>query len=140
LDLLAPLVRVGLGIIPLVLALTLVRTLPLRTVIAFVFVAASTAAAGMLAGGHLIADPALGGRYFFATAAVDALLAVAGVVARRRTAALLGGALIGAAVFSFSIPAPPDVDWAAHAHCISGATPCVVPAYPPNLSVGWPGD
>ena len=139
LDLLAPLARVGLGIIPLVLALTLVRTLPLRTVVAFAYVAAATAAAGMLAGGHSIADPVLAGRYFFATAAVATLLAVAGVVARRPTAALLGGALIGAAVFSFSIPAPPDVDWAAHAHCIGGAAPCVVPAYPPNLSVSWPG-
>jgi hypothetical protein len=139
LDLLAPLWRVGLGIIPIVLALTLIRTLPIRTVLVFAYVAAATAAAGMLAGGHLVADPALGGRYFFATAAVAALLAVAGVVARRRTAGLLAGALIGATLVSFSIPAPPDVDWAGHARCIGGTAPCVVPAYPPNLSVSWPG-
>jgi hypothetical protein len=139
LDLLAPLWRVGLGIIPIVLALTLVRTLPLRTVLTFVYLAAVTAAAGTLAGGHIIADPAMSSRYFFATAAVAALLAVAGLAARRRTAALLGGVLLGAALLSFSIPAPPDVDWADHAHCIGGPTACVVPAYPPNLSVTWPG-
>jgi len=138
-DLLAPLGRIGLGIIPIVLAITLVRALPLRTVLAFAYLAAATAAAGTLAGGHLLADPAMGGRFFFATSALAALLAVAGVVARCRTAALLGGALIVAALFSFSIPAPPDVDWADHAHCIGGPAACVVPAYPPNLSVTWPG-
>jgi hypothetical protein len=139
LDPFAPLGRVGLGIIPIVLALALVRALPPRTLLAFVYLAASTAAAGTLAGGHLIADPSQGGRFFLATAAVAALLAVAGLVARRRTAALLGGALFAAVLSSYSIPAPPDVDWASHARCIGGPTACLVPAYPANLSVTWPG-
>ena len=139
LDLLAPLGRVGLGVIPIVLALTLVRTLPLRTVLSFVYLAAVSAAAGTIAAGDVIADPSRAGRYFLATAAVATLLAVAGVVARRRTAAFLGGALIGAALLSFSIPEPPDVDWAGHAQCIGGPVACVVLAYPPNLSVTWPG-
>lgn len=139
LDLLAPFERIGLGIIPIILAIALVRALPLRTVMAFVYLAAVTAAAGTLAGGRLIADPAMSSRYFFAIAVVAALVAVAGAVARRRAGMLLGGALIGAAVLSFSIPAPPDVDWARNAHCIGGPSPCVVPAYPPALSVVWPG-
>jgi len=140
LDLLAPLSRVGIGIIPILLALALVRTLPPRTVLTFVYLAAVTAAAGTLAATRdVIADPALAGRFFFATAAVVALLAVAGVVARRPAAALLCAVLIGAALFSFAIPEPPDVDWADHAHCIGGPVACLVPAYPPNLSVSWPG-
>lgn len=57
----------------------------------------------------------------------------------RRTAIVLSGVLVGAALFSFSIPAPPDVHWADHAHCIGGPVACVVPAYPPQVSVAWPG-
>ncbi len=138
-DLLAPLARVGLGIIPIVLAITLVRTLPLRTVLTFVYVAAATAAAGTLAAGHLAAYPDLVGRYFFATAVVVTLLAIAGAVALRRTGAVLCGLLIGAALFSFSLPEPPDIHWADHAHCIGGPVACMVPAYPPYLFEAWPG-
>jgi hypothetical protein len=138
-DLLAPMARVGPGIIPIVLAITLVRTLPLRTVLTFVYVAAATAAAGTLAAGHLSAYPDLVGRYFFATDVVVTLLAIAGAVALRRTGAVLCGLLVGAALFSFSIPEPPDVHWADHAHCIGGPVACAVPAYPPYLFEAWPG-
>jgi hypothetical protein len=138
-NLLAPLARVGLGIIPILLAITLVRILPLRTVLTFVYVAAATAWAGTLAGSYPIENPALGGRYFLATAAVVTLLAIAGAVARRRTGAVLCGLLIGAGLFSFWIPEPTDVHWADHAHCIGGPVACMVPAYPPELFEAWPG-
>lgn len=120
-------------IIMLGVALVLMRALPFRTQLAFGYLAAITLFLGLFAMGYW-------GRYFLALWALVALGAVIGIVERRRAAIALATWFTVLAVGTFFSPMPPDVFWRAHARCIGGPDPCVVPADPPEWSVTWPGD
>jgi hypothetical protein len=100
----------------IILALLAARSLPYRTLAVFGYLALVTALMGALAMGYGVGDPA----YFFALAACVALIAIASVLK--------------------CAPIQPDTDWPAHARCIGGPVPCMVPIDPPEWSVAWPGN
>jgi hypothetical protein len=90
-------------------------------------------------GGANVWPPGSYERYFLAAAALASAIIIAGLVRRGRLAALLA-VLLGAGVLTdFRLEPHPAQGWDRSYGCIGSADPCVVPIWPPEYEVRWPG-
>ncbi|HEX5825861.1 MAG TPA: hypothetical protein VFY18_15485 [Candidatus Limnocylindrales bacterium] len=119
-------------------------SVPRRTIIAFGWAAAATAAGGALTLGPAFGRSGIlglalgdGSRYMLVAEVGLLVLVAAGIAARRRPAVVAGGLIVALSIIGFRQPPWPDMAWASHADCIGSATTCVVPVFPAEWSVEW---
>lgn len=78
-------------------------------------------------------------RYFLLATALVACVVVAGAVRRDRLALALVPVLAVGILGDFRLQAPPRQGWDERGACIGGADPCVVPVWPRDYDLRWPG-
>lgn len=116
-----------------------VRSLPRSILLPVGYAGLAIALAGIAAHRGVIWDISTGARYFLPMGLAVAGIIVAGVRRADPTALLLTPLLVLGIVADFRLATYPPQDWQAHAGCIGSKQACVVPIYPSEYSILWPG-
>jgi hypothetical protein len=121
------------------LVVTAWRALP-RASVPLLYGAAAIGASGLAVhGGANVWPPGAYERYFIAAGALVAAIVVGGLVQRQHLAVVLG-MLLGAAILSdFRLEPYPAQGWDETYACIGSVDPCVLPIWPRDYDVHWPG-
>jgi hypothetical protein len=115
------------------------RTLD-RSVLPFGYAAVAIAVSGVAVhGGATVWPPGAYERYFLVWAVLVTVMIALGAAQRRPAALILGFALAIGVVADFRLPAPPDLGWERSNACIGAPSPCVVPVWPREYDIHWPG-
>jgi len=93
--------------------------------------------------GVLAANPFAGERYFVVPGAIVAAIVVVGLFSSRGRARViaqvLGVLLLLGVVSESRLRAQPDLGWPVNSECIGAADPCMVPVFPSQWTIEWPG-
>ena len=129
----------GGAIIAILAMLTVARSIPARA-LPFVYGALVTAASGVAIHiGSGIWAPGVNERYFLLVATLVAAAVMIGVVRRQLPAIVLAGLLAIGILTDFRLTPHPTQHWETAHACIGQSDPCVIPIWPREYDVRWPG-
>ncbi len=135
----APILAVGAVVLAASLVVTAWRSLP-RAFGPILYGAIMIAASGLAVhGGANVWPPGAYERYFFVAGVLVAAIVVMGVLRGHRLAVGLAVLLGVGIVIDFRLDAAPRQGWTTTHACIGADEPCVVPIWPREYDVLWPG-
>lgn len=139
-DSLQPALLIGLGLAILGTVLLLMRSLP-RDWWPLGYGALAIGAGGFtVTHAGSLWDPREGERYFLLAGFFVAVAIIIGLVGRSRPAFILAPLLVIGIVANLRLLPAPDQHWEAHYSCIRHDDPCVIPVYPAQWTIHWPGN
>ena len=121
------------------LALTAWRWMP-RTALPLFYGAVVVGLSGIVIhGGANVWPPGANERYFLPAAALTVAIVTAGLIRRRRLAAILAVMLGVGVLTDFRLDPYPLQGWGETYSCVGSEEACVIPIWPPGYEVYWPG-